>query len=361
MARDAKLTIKFDSTSTVAPLTNYVQTVSSALNATTDTRSAWLNFGGFLATQADAAAFGAQLDSPVPGTSNVPLLHSGSRDQLYLRVAYDVYASYATTTALRFVVEGTQDVTAASPVVYTLGQTVATGVQTAYAPTLTLTSVSGSTATISNAGAYTVTFSTTSPNISLGTALVQPIAVGSRVQLSAGTTVAAPFLAATNYYVVASTTTYVQLSLTVGGAAIQATNTGTGTQTLTVFSHGLAVGDLIALTTVGGLTIDALTPNANSVYQVMSTPADNTFTLGAGPGSTKSNVNVSGNALALAGTLSSPVFRKATGGRIASVPLAPHFAGSIRLNVQGAGASAAGGLIIASASLAYGRDSAAIG
>jgi hypothetical protein len=358
MARDAKLTIKWDSTATVAPLTGYVQTVSSVLNATTDTRSAWLNFGGLIATQADAAAFGAQNDLSVPGTSNVPLLHSGSRDQMYLRVAYDVYASYATTTALRFLIEGTQDATAGSPVVYTLGQTVATGVQTAYAPTLTLTSVSGSTATISNAGSYPLTVVANQVNLPLTTALVQPIAVGSRVQLTG--TAPTGFATSTNYYVVASTTTYIQLSATLGGAAITPTTTGTSVVAV-VQNHGLAVGDLIALTTVGGLTIDALTPVANSTYQVVATPTDNTFTLGAGPGATKAGANASGTALALAGTLSSPVFRKATGGRIASVPLAPNFAGSIRLNVQGAGSSAAGGLIIASASIVYGRDSAAIG
>jgi len=361
MARDAKLTIKFDSTSTIAPITNYVQTVSSALNATTDTRSAWMNFGGYIATQTDASAFAAQGDLPVAGQSNVPLLHSGGRDQLYMRIAYDVYASYATTTALKFTVEGTQDATAASPVSYVLGSTVATGVQTAYAPTITLASVSGSTATVANAGSYPMTVTSGNVNLGLTTALVQPIPVGTRVQITG--TPPTNFSTSTNYYVVASTTTYVQLAATVGGAAISPGSAGTS-PVLVVQNHGLAVGDLVALTAFGAATIDGVTLSAASngqVYQVLSVPADNTFTIGAGPGATKSGANVSGSPLALGGTVTSTVFRKATGGRIASVPIAPNFSGSIRLNVQGAGSAAAGGLIIASASLAYGRDAAAIG
>jgi hypothetical protein len=167
------------------------------------------------------------------------------------------------------------------------------------------------------------------------------------------------FSTSTNYYVVLSTTAGVQLSATLGGSAITPTSGGTS-PVMVVQTHGLAVGDLIALTTVGSLTIDGATPVANSVYQVTSVPSETTFTLSAGPGATKSGANYSGTTLTLGGSATS-VFRKATGGRIASVPLPPHFAGSIRLNVQGAAGSAAGGIIIASASLVYGRDTAAIG
>ena len=281
MARDAKLTIKWDNSVTgTKALPNATQTIGGAANATVSSTSLWVNFGGFLQTVADAASFAAQADAPAPGSSAVPLLHSGSRDQLYMRVAYQVNTAYANAGELKFTVEATQDVTAATPVTYIIGQTVA-------------------------------------PN---------------------GVTGGAP----------------------ISGSASTATVTAVSGTVLTAAAHGLSVGDYVQLTTVGGLVINSQTPPANSVYQVLTVPTSGTFTIGLGPGSLYSGASTYATTpLPVSGTISGCVFKRASGGRIASIPLSPNFAGSLRLNTVGV--SGAGSLIITSASVAYGRDSAAIG
>jgi hypothetical protein len=274
--RDAKLTIKWDNTVTgVKALPNATQFIAGVLNGTTSSTSLWINFGGYLQTMADAFNFTAQADTPAPNSSAVPLLHSGGRDQLYMRISYQVNTAFAAAGDLKFTVEATQDITAASPVTYVIGQTVAPIAASYGAVAATVTSVSGTVATAT--------------------------------------------------------------------------------------AHGFSVGDYVQLTTVGGLTIAAQTPPAGSVYQVLSVPSANTFTIGLGPGSLYSGATTyQTTALALAGTISGTVFKRATAGRIASVPLAPNFAGSLRLNTV-CNSSGAGSAIITSASVAYGRDSAAIG
>jgi hypothetical protein len=359
MARDAKLTFRWDNSVTgVKSLPNSSQTIGGALSASfTNSYSLFMNFGGFLNTLADAGVFAGQADQPAPGTPSVPLLHSGSRDQLYVRVAYTVSEAYTASTTLRFVVEGTPDATAASPVVYPVGTTIATGALIGPVYSSTVASTASNVMTVAAATAISATFSTTTPTITFA-AQTNPIPVGSVVQV-AGTAVPGGFAATTNYFVVSSTTTSMQLSATLGGTPIQATSGGTA-PTVQNFSHAFAVGDIIQMTTVGSITLNGQTPLAGSVYQVLSVPTHNSFTIGLGPGSLYLGAGVAGTALTVAGTVTSTVFAKVAGGRIASVPIAPNFAGSLRLNVVGAG-SGSGRIIINSASLAYGRDSAAIG
>jgi hypothetical protein len=360
MARDAKLCFKFDSTVTgTKPLPTSQQTVNGVYNANTSQTSLWMNFGGFTNTIADAGAFGAQADAAAPGTPIVPQLHSGSRDQMYARIAYCVTEAYATTTALKFSVEGTADATVASPVTYTVGQTAATGAVMGPIYSSTVASSSGNVMTVAAGSGLASTFSTTVPTITLTTALTYPIPVGSVVQV-AGTTVPTGFTASTNYFVVSSTTTTVQLASTAGGVPIQATAGGSA-PTIVLQSHNFAVGDLVQMTTVGTMSLNSQTPTVGSVYQVLSVPAYNTFTIGLGPGALLAGVGAASTVLTLSVTGTTTVFTKVASGRIASVPLMSNFAGSLRLNIIGAGSSAAGKLIIQSASIAYGRDSAAIG
>jgi len=355
MARDAKLTFKWDNSVTgTKPLPNALQLVNGAANAQASNTSLWMNFGGFTNTVADAGAFAAQADAAAPGTSVVPQLHSGSRDQLYARISYCVTEAYATTTALRFEVQGTADATVASPVTYVVGQTAATGAVMGPIYSSTVASATSNVMQVAAGTGISATFSTTVPTITI-TAQTYPIPVGSVVQVT-GTP--GGFAASTNFFVVSSTTTTVQLSATLGGAPIQATSAGT-TPTIVLQSHNFAVGDLVQMTTVGTMTLNGQTPLVNSVYQVLSVPAFNQFTIGLGPGSLYSNVGAASTVLTVSSG-STTVFTKVASGRIASVPLASNFAGSLRLNVVGAGAGA-GRLIIQSASIAYGRDSAAIG
>lgn len=282
MARDAKLTIKWDNSVTgVKSLPNATQFIAGVANGTTSSTSLWVNFGGYLQTVADAASFAAQADVNAPGSSAVSLLHSGGRDQLYMRIAYQVNTAFAAAGDLKFTVEATQDVTAVSPVTYVIGQTVAP------------------------------------PGTSGGPAI--------------------------------------------SGAAITATVTAVSGTVLTATGHGLSVGDYVQLTTVGGLTINSQIPPANSVYQVLTVPTTATFTIGLGPGSLYSGASTYvSTPLPVAGTISGTVFKRASAGRIASVPIAPNFAGSLRLNTV-CNSTGAGSAIITSASVAYGRDSAAIG
>jgi hypothetical protein len=212
--------------------------------------------------------------------------------------------------------------------------------------------------TVAVGSALASTFSTSVPTITLTTALTYPIPVGSVVQVG-GTTVPTGFTASTNYFVVSSTTTTLQLSATAGGVAIQASSTGTA-PTIILQSHNFAVGDLVQMTTVGTMTLNSQTPLVNAVYQVLSVPAYNTFTIGLGPGALYSSVGAASTVLTVSSGTTT-VFTKVASGRIASVPLMTNFAGSLRLNIIGAGASAAGKLIIQSAAIAYGRDAAAIG
>jgi hypothetical protein len=315
-----------------------------------------MNFGGFTNTIADAGAFGAQADAAAPGTPIVPQLHSGSRDQLYARIAYCVTEAFATTTALRFTVEGTADATAASPVAYTIGQTAATGAVMGPIYSSTVASSSGNVMQVAAGSGITATFAASSPTITI-TAQTYPIPVGSVMQVT-GTP--GGFAASTNFFVVSSTTTTLQLSATAGGVPIVASSAGT-TPTVVLQSHNFAVGDLVQMTTVGTMSLNSQTPTVNSVYQVLSVPAFNQFTIGLGPSALLSNVGAASTVLTLSVTGTTTVFTKVASGRIASVPLASNFAGSLRLNIIGAGSSAAGRLIIQSATIAYGRDSAAIG
>ena len=358
MARDAKLCFKFDSTVTgTKPLPTSQQTVNGVYNANTSQTSLWMNFGGFTNTIADAGAFGAQADAAAPGTSIVPQLNSGSRDQLYARIAYCVTEAYATTTALRFQVEGTADATVASPVAYTVGATAATGAVMGPIYSSTVASSSGNVMTVAAGSGLTATFVNTSATITLASALTYPIPVGSVVQVT-GTP--GGFPASTNFFVVSSTTTTLQLSLTAGGAPIVASSAGTS-PTVVLQSHNFAVGDLVQMTTVGTMSLNSQTPTAGAVYQVLSTPAYNTFTIGLGPGALLAGVGAASTVLTLSVTGTTTVFTKVASGRIASVPLMTNFAGSLRLNIVGAGSSAAGKLIIQSAAIVYGRDAAAIG
>lgn len=356
MARDAKLTFKWDNnvSSNPKPFANAVQTIGGAITTASNNYTSWLNFGGYLNTLADAASFQAQGDSPVPGTPTVPLLHSGGRDQLYARIAYTVSQAYDAATTLRFVVEGTSDATAASPVAYPIGTTIATGALIGQVWSSTVASASNNVMTVAPATAISATFSTSVPTITFA-AQTYALPVGFVVQVT-GTP--GGFAASTNYYVVASTTTSVQLAATPGGTPIQASSTGT-TPTIVPQSHNFAVGDIIQMTTVGTMTLNGQTPIVNSAYQVLTVPAYNQFTIGLGPGSTYNSASAAGTVLTVVSG-STTVFTKVTGGRIASVPIAPNFAGSLRLNVQGSGAGN-GRIIIASASIAYGRDAAAIG
>ena len=356
MARDAKLCFKWDSSVTgTKPLPNALQTVNGVANANTSNLSLWMNFGGFTNTIADAGAFGAQADAAAPGTSNVPQLYSGSRDQMYVRIAYCVTEAFATATALRFTVEGTADATAASPVAYTIGQTAATGAVMGPIYSSTVASATSNVMQVAAGSGITATFVNGSPIITI-TAQTFPISVGSVMQVT-GTP--GGFAASTNFFVVSSTTTTLQLSLTAGGAPIVASSAGT-TPTVVLQSHNFAVGDLVQMTTVGTMTLNGQTPTVNAVYQVLSVPAFNQFTIGLGPGALYSSVGAASTVLTVvSGTTT--VFTKVASGRIASVPLSSNFAGSLRLNIIGAGSAAAGRLIIQSASVAYGRDSAAIG
>jgi hypothetical protein len=356
MARDAKLCFKFDNSVTgVKSLPNSVQMIGGVANANTSQTSLWMNFGGFTNTIADAGAFGAQADAAAPGTSTVPQLHSGSRDQLYARIAYCVTEAYATATALRFSVEGTNDVTVASPVAYVVGQTAATGAVMGPIYSSTVASAASNVMTVAAGSGITATFVASSPTITI-TAQTYPIPVGS-VMTVTGTP--GGFAASTNFFVVSSTTTTLQLSATAGGVPIVASSAGT-TPTVVLQSHNFAAGDLVQMTTVGTMTLNGQTPLVNAVYQVLSTPAYNTFTIGLGPGALYSSVGAASTVLTVSSGTTT-VFAKVASGRIASVPLMTNFAGSLRLNIIGAGSSAAGRLIIQSASIAYGRDSAAIG
>lgn len=355
MARDAKLCFKFDNSVTgVKSLPNSVQTIGGVANANTSQTSLWMNFGGFTNTIADAGSFGAQADAAAPGTSIVPQLHSGSRDQMYARIAYCVTEAYATTTALKFSVEGTADATVASPVTYTVGQTAATGAVIGPIYSSTVASAASNVMTVAAGSGITATFVASSPTITI-TAQTYPIPIGS-VMTVTGTP--GGFAASTNFFVVSSTTTTLQLSATAGGTPIVASSAGT-TPTVVLQSHNFAVGDLLQMTTVGTMTLNGQTPLVNSVYQVLSTPAYNTFTIGLGPGALYSSVGAASTVLTVvSGTTT--VFAKVASGRIASVPLMSNFAGSLRLNIVGAG-SGNGKLIIQSAAIAYGRDAAAIG
>jgi hypothetical protein len=356
MARDAKLTFKWDNSVTgVKPILNAVQTIIGAANANTSSTSLWMNFGGFTNTIADAAAFGAQADAAAPGTSAVPQLHSGSRDQLYARITYCVTEAYASTSALRFTVQGTNDATVASPVAYTVGSTVATGALMGPVYSSTVASVASNVMTVAPATGLSATFSTTVPTITLAAALTYPLPIGSVVQVT-GTP--GGFAASTNFFVVSSTTTTLQLSATLGGAPIQASSAGT-TPTIVLQSHNFAVGDIIAMSTIGSMTLNGQTAIVNAVYQVLSVPAYNQFTIGLGPGALYSGVGVASTPLTIGGTVTSTVFTKVGFGRICSVPIAANYAGSLRLNVEGATGN--GKLIITSATIAYGRDAAVIG
>lgn len=357
MARDAKLTFKWDNSVTgVKPIVNAVQTVIGAANANASGTSLWMNFGGFTNTIADAGAFGAQADAAAPGTPTVPQLHSGSRDQMYARVTYCVTEAYASTNQLRFTVQGTADATVASPVAYPLGSVVQTGAIMGPVYSSTVASVSSNVMQVAPAAGLSATFVASSPTITLAAALTYPLPIGSVVQVT-GTP--GGFAASTNFYVVSSTTTTLQLSATLGGAPIVASTAGT-TPTIVLQSHNFAVGDIIAMSTVGSMTLNGQTPLVNAVYQVLAVPAYNQFTIGLGPGALYSGAGAQSTPLTIAGTVTSTVFTKVGFGRIASVPIATNYAGSLRLNVEGAG-SGNGKIIITSATIAYGRDAAVIG
>jgi len=83
--------------------------------------------------------------------------------------------------------------------------------------------------------AFTATFSTSTPSIS-GT---QSLAANQAVQLSTSGTLPGGFAASTTYYVLSTglTGSAFELSTVQGGPAIQATTTGSGTQTVTTYNQ----------------------------------------------------------------------------------------------------------------------------
>jgi hypothetical protein len=84
---------------------------------------------------------------------------------------------------------------------------------------------------------YTVASIDATANTLTVTGLNGKLTAGTRVYVSATTTLAAPLVADTVYFVISPTGNTIQLSATSGGSAIDLTNTGTGTHTISRCSN----------------------------------------------------------------------------------------------------------------------------